>query len=146
MPTPVSAIVLTKNESDNLPECLATLTWADEVLVVDSLSTDDTVAKAQAAGARVIEHPFANFAAQHNFAQAQAQHDWVLFVDADERVSAELAREITALAQADRLADHAAYHIERLHLRSGRWFNTDPATRRFTPRLAAFIRRHEAIR
>ena len=145
MPIPISAVVMTKNEEDNLPDCLASLAWADEVLVVDSLSADATVAIAQDAGARVVLHPFANYAAQRNFAQTQARHDWILFIDADERVSAELRDEIMALARSDRLAECNAYHIQRVHLFSGRWF-PDLTTRRMTPRLAASIRRLEVPR
>ena len=146
MPTSVSAIVLTKNEEENLPGCLATLRWADEVLVVDSFSDDRTVEIARQAGVRVIQHPFSNFAAQHNYAQTQAAHDWVLFIDADECVSDELRDEIQSLAQADQLSAYTAYHIQRIHLRSGVWVYTDPAQRKVTPRLRAYIRRTEAPR
>lgn len=138
MPTPVTVIILTKDEARNLPRCLASVQWADEVLVVDSFSADQTVDLARQSGARVIQHPFHNYAAQHNFAQAQARHDWVLFIDADECVSPELAAEIQRLAQTDRLADYRAYHIERLHLTSGRWLYSNPDRRRLTPR----YRRH----
>lgn len=89
-PILISAIVLTKNEEELLPGCLESLAWADEILVVDSFSTDRTVEVARNAGARVIQHPFTNFAAQRNYGQSQAWYDWVLFVDADERVSLEL--------------------------------------------------------
>jgi len=145
MPTSVSAIVLTKNEEENLPGCLATLRWADEVLVVDSFSDDRTVEIARQAGVRVLQHPFSNFAAQHNYAQAQAVHDWVLFIDADERVSDELREDILSLAHADQLSACTAYHIQRVHLISGRWFD-DPATRKLTPRLRARIRVREQPR
>jgi glycosyltransferase involved in cell wall biosynthesis len=116
---------LTKNEQENLPECLACLTWADETLVVDSFSTDATMEIATRLATRAIQHPFSNFAAQHNYAQGQARHDWVLFVDADERVTPELRDEIISLAQADRLAPCTAYHIRREHLFSGHWFRYD---------------------
>jgi len=142
---PISAIVLTKNEEKNLPGCLASLTWADEIVVVDSLSNDGTVSIASHAGVRVVEHPFTNFAAQHNFAQNQARHDWVLFVDADERVSDELREEICWLSQSETLAEVNAYHIQRVHLFSGTWF-PDPTRRRVTPRLRAQIRRLEVPR
>jgi len=141
----ISAVVMTKNEAYNLPDCLAALAWADERLVVDSLSTDATVALAQQAGARVVAHPFENYAAQRNFAQAQAAHDWVLFIDADERVTSALAAEIQALAASGRMAAANAYHIQRVHLISGRWFSTPP-DRPATPKLRAAIRRHEVPR
>lgn len=145
MSIPISAIVLTKNEEKNLPGCLSSLTWADEVLVVDSLSTDATVRLAQAAKARVVLHPFSNFAGQHNFAQTQAQHDWVFFVDADECVSGELSEEICRLSESGALAQVNAYHIQRVHLFSGRWF-PDPSRRRISARLHAEIRRLEVPR
>jgi len=142
----ISAIVLTRNEEQNLPECLATLEWAAEILVVDSFSTDRTVEIAQQHGVRVIQHPFQDYAAQHNFAQSQVQHDWVLFVDADERVSVELAQEIQDLASSGALAQNTAYHIERLHLISGRWLFSDPARRKLTPRYQAHLKRVEVPR
>lgn len=141
----ISAIVLTKNEEELLPGCLESLAWADEVLVVDSFSTDRTVVVARNAGARVIQYPFTNFAAQRNFAQSQARYDWVLFVDADERVSPELREEILALSETERIAECNAYHIQRVHLFSGRWI-PDPVRRRVTPRLRAWIRRVEVPR
>ncbi len=141
----ISAVVMTKNEAANLPDCLAALAWADERVVVDSLSTDATVALAEQAGARVVMHPFENYAAQRNFAQAQATHAWVLFIDADERVTPALAAEIQALAASGRLTEVNAYHIQRVHLISGRWFSTPP-DRAMTPQLRAAIRQHEVPR
>lgn len=96
-------------------------------------------------GARVIQHPFTNFAAQRNYAQSQARYDWVLFIDADERVSPELRDEILALSKIGRLAEYNAYHIQRVHLFSGRWI-PDPSRRRVTPRLRKWIRRVEVPR
>jgi glycosyltransferase involved in cell wall biosynthesis len=145
VPTPISAIVLTKNEEEDLPDCLASLHWADEILVFDSLSTDQTCAIAQQYGARVVQHPFTDFAAQHNAAHAAAHYDWTLHIDADERVSPELRDEICALARAERLADCTAYHIERSHLISGRWI-PDPARRPLTSAQRQHIRRTEPAR
>jgi len=96
----LSAIVLTKNEERNIVDCLQTLSWADEVLVLDSGSEDGTVALAQEMGARVERSPFDNFPRQRNAALELAQGEWVFFVDADERVSEELAGEVQkAIAQ-----------------------------------------------
>ncbi len=97
----LTAIVLTLNEEENISDCLAALSWADELLVVDSGSTDKTVEIAQKCGARVIRHPFTDFASQRNFALRQATGDWVLFIDADERVSAELKMEIQQAISVD---------------------------------------------
>jgi glycosyltransferase involved in cell wall biosynthesis len=90
----LSAVVLTRNEERNIKGCLASLSWADELLVVDSGSTDGTVALAEKQGARVVTSPFTDFATQRNFAMSQAMGGWVLFVDADEQITPALAEEI----------------------------------------------------
>ena len=142
---PISAVIMTKNEADNIAACCASVAWADEVLVVDSFSTDDTVTLAKEAGARIVQHPFTNYAAQRNFAQSQAAHDWVLFVDADERVSLALRDEIVRLAANGDIKRYNAYHIQRVHLFSGRWFSAPP-DRVATPEVRAAITRHEVCR
>lgn len=91
---PVTAVVLAHNEERHLPDCLASLVWADEILVLDSGSTDRTAELAAAAGVRVEMHPFENFSRQRAFALSRVLTPWVLFVDADERVPAPLAAEI----------------------------------------------------
>ena len=91
---PVSALVIAQNEETNIAECLATLRWAEEVVVVDGGSKDATVDLAREAGARVLAHPFESPARQRNWALPQLRSDWVLVVDADERVTTELAEEI----------------------------------------------------
>ena len=90
----LSAIILTLNEERALPDCLASLRWADDALVFDSGSTDRTREIAREHGARVLQRRFDNYAAQRNAALAETRADWVLFVDADERVTPELAREL----------------------------------------------------
>lgn len=91
----VSAVILTKNEEKNIEECLKTLKWADEVIVVDDNSTDKTVEIAKANGAKVFEHPLnSDFAQQRNFALSLSKGEWVFFIDADERVSPTLRAEI----------------------------------------------------
>lgn len=91
----LTAIVLTRNEEEHIPGCMATLTFVDHVLVMDSFSTDDTVALAKESGAEVVQRVFEDYASQRNAAldHMQGKTDWVLFVDADERISAELAEE-----------------------------------------------------
>ncbi|GGJ97420.1 glycosyltransferase family 2 protein [Luteimonas terricola] len=96
MPTPISATVITFNEADRIGDCLAALAFCDEVLVVDSGSTDATREIAAAAGARVLVRPFDGFRSQKQFAVEQATHDWVLSVDADECVTPQLAASIQA--------------------------------------------------
>lgn len=89
----VTAVVLTRNESPNIEGCLATLAWADDVMVLDSYSDDDTVALAHGAGARVYQRRFRDWADQRNAALDLVATEWVLFIDADERVTPELASE-----------------------------------------------------
>ena len=95
---PVSVVVLTRDEEVNIARCLASVAWADQVLVVDSGSTDVTVPIARSLGADVIEQPWLGFSGQRDFAVRlpELRHDWVYFVDADEWVSPQLAAEITA--------------------------------------------------
>lgn len=93
---PVSVVVLTRNEEANIRRCLASVAWADQVVVVDSGSVDDTVPIAHDCGADVLEQPWLGFSAQREYALRHEvlRHDWVYFVDADEWVSPELAQEI----------------------------------------------------
>ncbi|TDI13780.1 MAG: glycosyltransferase family 2 protein [Acidobacteria bacterium] len=109
--TRLTAIVLTGNCQDSLPGCLESLDFADEILVVDSGSSDRTREIALAHGARVLEHPLERFDEQRNWAQQQADTDWVLFVDSDERVPPELAEEIRTLLTSGTDAD--AYSMPR---------------------------------
>src|SRR4051812_1368114 len=94
-PSNITAVVLTLNEEENLPECLAHLKWVDRVVVVDSGSTDRTVALATEAGASVYVHPWPGFAQQRNWSldNTEVSSDWVLFVDADEHVTTSLRDE-----------------------------------------------------
>ncbi|MBI3291371.1 MAG: glycosyltransferase, partial [Elusimicrobia bacterium] len=90
----VSAVVMTKNEEHNIEECLKRLTWTDEIVVVDDCSTDRTIAGARRFTSKVIQHRGEGFGPQKQFAIDQAQGEWVLLIDADERVSPALAEEI----------------------------------------------------
>jgi len=117
----LSVLFLVKNEADRLPAALATVAWADEVVVVDTGSTDATRALAAARGARVLEVPWEGWVVSRNRALAEARNDWVLFLDADERVSPELRTEIQ-----QELADGApgidGFYIPRLVHYLGRWW------------------------
>jgi glycosyltransferase involved in cell wall biosynthesis len=93
----LSACVITLNEADRIEECLGSVSFCDETVVVDAHSTDGTRDRAAALGARVIERDWPGYRSQKQFAVDAARHDWVLCLDADERVSAELAAEIIAL-------------------------------------------------
>lgn len=125
--SPISAIVLTLNEAAHIANCLRTLQWAGEMLVVDSGSADGTIDLARRAGARVLSHTWHGWAAQRNFALAQAKRPWVLFVDADERVPLELAEEIqervAATGRAGAAGEEApvGFWIPRQNLIMGRW-------------------------
>ena len=116
---PCTAIVITLNEAAHIEACLASVAWADERLVVDSGSTDDTVAIATRCGARVITQPWPGYSAQKNFAASQAAHDWIVSVDADERVTPELAAEMKAALAAP--GDHAGFRVPRVTFHLGRW-------------------------
>ena len=122
----LSAIIITRNEAANLPDCLASIAFCDEIIVVDNASTDGTPEIAARAGARVIEKPeFAGFGAQKQAALDAATGEWVLSIDADERVPAELAREIHAAIER---GNHAGYRIKRKtfflgrYLKHGGWY------------------------
>jgi glycosyltransferase involved in cell wall biosynthesis len=118
--TPLSAVLITHNEERNLPAALESVRFCDEIVVVDSGSTDRTREIAAAAGARVLRNePWPGFVAQRNLAADAARHDWVLAVDADERVTPELRDEIEAVRAAG--FDRAGYRIPRLVHYLGRW-------------------------
>lgn len=121
LPTPtVTAVVLTLNEERNIAECLASLAWADRLVVFDSFSTDRTLDLAREAGAEVIQHPFENYAQQRNAAldQDQVAADWIFFVDADERATPELAAEVQAVTTGDR--EEVAWWVPRHNYIFGR--------------------------
>jgi glycosyltransferase involved in cell wall biosynthesis len=118
--TPLSAVLITHNEERNLAAALESVRFCDEIVVVDSGSTDRTREIAETAGARVVRsEPWPGFVAQRNLAADAARHDWILAVDADERVTAELRDEIQALRAAG--FDRAGYRIPRVALYLGRW-------------------------
>jgi len=119
---PVTATVITLNEAAHIEACLASLAWADEVIVVDSGSTDGTPDLARRAGATVIERDWPGYSAQKDFAAARATHDWIVSVDADERVTPELADEIrTAIAAP---GDRVGFRVPRVTFHLGRWIRT----------------------
>ncbi len=119
---PVTATVITLNEAAHIQACLATLAWADEVIIVDSGSTDGTPDLARAAGAKVIARDWPGYAAQKDFAASQAAHDWILSVDADERVTPELAAEIRGVLSQP--GDKVGFRVPRITFHLGRWIRT----------------------
>jgi glycosyltransferase involved in cell wall biosynthesis len=117
MSAPVTVVIPTLNEAEQIAACVATVAWAGEVLVADGGSTDGTVERARAAGATVVTGAFPTIAAQRNGAIVRARHEWVFALDADERVSGALAAEIQAVVAAPR---HEAYAVRRRNAYLGR--------------------------
>ena len=118
---PLSCVVVCHNEERNIRRCLESIKWCDEIVVVDSFSTDRTVEICREFTERVIQRPWPGYAEQKRFAVAQAHHDWVIYIDADEEVSPALKGEIEAVLQRDDLAVDG-FHIPRLVCYLGRWW------------------------
>ncbi len=107
----VSVLILTHNEEKHIKECIESCQFADEIVVIDDNSTDDTVAIATSLGAKVVNHALnGDFGAQRRFAIAQANEDWIFFVDADERCSKKLSEEIVRITES---GPKAAYAVKR---------------------------------
>jgi len=121
-PPSLSVCIITYNEEENLPRCLASVAFAEEIVVVDSQSTDRTVAIARHAGCRVISQAFLGYVAQKNLALQHATHAWVLCLDADEwlRPGAEA---VIRAALATRAPDVAGYTLKRHTYYLGDWVN-----------------------
>ena len=117
---PVSVVIVARNEAADIAACLQSVAWADERLVVDTGSEDATRELAAAAGARVVGCEWRGYGATKDWAFTQAEGDWILSLDADERVSEELAAEIQALTRAD-TAGTPAYEMPRRFHFMGRW-------------------------
>jgi glycosyltransferase involved in cell wall biosynthesis len=134
---PLSVVIITLNAGSQLAPCLESARFADEVVVVDSGSADHTVEIAQGSGARVVVHAWLGFGKQKNFAVAAATHDWVLCLDADERVSPGLAESIALTIRAP---VHNAYAMARRNRFLGRWLRHGEGYPDWNVRL--FDRRH----
>ena len=141
-PPSLTAIIITRNEVHQIADCIAALRFAPRVLVVDSGSEDGTREEAAAAGAEVATHPFIDYASQRNFGLSRAATEWALMIDADERVSPELAGEVVeAIARAGSEPGVAAFRLLRRNHFMGR-----PLTRSRsgTERLVRLMRRSRA--
>jgi len=134
---PLSVVLITRNAAAQLPECLASVAFADEVVVVDSGSSDGTEALATRYGARVVAREWLGFGRQKQFAVEQAAHDWVLCLDADERVSPELAASMVRALQAPAAP---VYRMARRNRFLGRWLRHGEGYPDWSVRL--FDRRH----
>jgi glycosyltransferase involved in cell wall biosynthesis len=115
-----SVLILTRDEAANLPACLASVAWCDDVVVLDSFSTDATPEIAAAAGARVVQRAFDDFASQRNFALTQIpfRHPWVFHLDADERFNEPLRLECEHAVMRDQ---HSAYFVPNRIIFLGKW-------------------------
>lgn len=133
----LSAILITHNAASQLPACLASLAFCDEIVVVDSGSQDGCMELARQRGARAIHAEWRGFGAQKQFAVAQAKHDWVLCIDADERVSPELRDSILRTVAAP---DRLAYRFPRRNRFLGRYLRHGEGYPDWSLRL--FDRRH----
>ncbi len=118
----LSVTVITRNEASNIADALRSVAWADERVVVDSGSTDGTPALAREHADRVVVREWPGYIAQKNYAASIAAHDWILSLDADERVTPELAAEIRAVLASD--PRPAAFRMPRVTWHLGRWIRT----------------------
>ena len=110
----ISAVVLTKNEEKNIKECLEGIKWCDEIIIIDDNSKDKTVKIAKESGAKVFNHSLNNdFSAQRNYGLSKVKGDWILFVDADERISEPLQYEIRNVILFEERRDIDGYFIKR---------------------------------
>jgi (heptosyl)LPS beta-1,4-glucosyltransferase len=117
----ITATIITLNEAENIRDAIESVKWADEIVVVDSESTDATREIAGQAGARVIVNSWPGFAKQRQFANDVASHDWIFSLDADERVSPELKSSIDALLASDESHLSQGYRVARRAFYMGRW-------------------------
>jgi glycosyltransferase involved in cell wall biosynthesis len=117
----ISVLILTRNEAQNLPACLASVAWSDDIHVLDSLSTDGTQAVAAATGARVTERAFDDWSSHQNWALKNLpfKHPWVFYLDADERVTPELRD--ASLQAAASPGDICAFRVQRRDFFMGTW-------------------------
>lgn len=117
----VSILILTKNEQQDLPGCLESVAWSDDIHVYDSLSTDNTVAIAKRFGATVTQRPFDNWASHQNWGLENVafRHPWVFYIDADERMTAELIQAVQAAVASP--GNNVAFRIQRRDFFMGTW-------------------------
>jgi len=141
----LSVTIITKDEANDIAAALQSVSWADERIVVDSGSTDDTVAIAKTLADRVVVREWAGYAAQKNHAASLASHEWILSLDADERVTPELAAEIREKLREE--PPDRGFRIRRVTWHLGRWIRTtdwypDYQLRLYDRRAAEWTGRH----
>ena len=147
---PVSVTIITRNEALHIADALASVAWADEIIVVDAESGDDTVSLARERASRVEVRAWQGYGDQKNFAAGLARHDWILSIDADERVTPELALDIQQTLGANPSA--RAFQVSRVTFHLGRWIRStdwypDYAVRLYDRRHAQWNDRpvHESV-
>lgn len=119
---PVTVTVITKNEADDIADALKSVSWADELIVIDAESTDDTVKIARQFTDRVYVRPWSGYIDQKNHAARLSTNDWIFSLDADERATPELREEIRSLLAAEPPA--GGYRVPRVSFHLGRWMRT----------------------
>lgn len=121
----ISTVIIAQNEQDRLPGAIRSAQpFSEEILVIDGGSTDDTIGVARALGARVVSNPWPGYAEQRNFGGRQAAHDWIFYIDSDERVDARLAEAIAELTRTGSPPD-TAYAIRREGVFWGRFVEAE---------------------
>jgi glycosyltransferase involved in cell wall biosynthesis len=141
----LSVTIITLNEADHIAAAIDSASWADEIIVVDSGSTDGTLDLARAKGATVTTRPWSGYVDQKNYAAGLARHEWIFSLDADERIPAPLATEIRELLA--REPSLRGYRVPRVTFHLGRWMRTtdfypDFQTRLYDRRAARWQGRH----
>jgi len=128
MDIPVSVLVLTKNEEQDLPGCLESISWCHDIHVFDSYSTDSTLQIAEAAGASITQRTFDNWAAHQNWGLEHIpfRYPWVFYIDADERMTPELVASMVRVATAE--SEFVAYRLQRRDFFMGTWLRHCQAT------------------
>lgn len=129
----LSVLILCKNEEDRIVRCIRSVSWADEVLVVDAFSEDNSVQLAEDSGATVLRHEFANFAEQYNWGIERTAHEWILIVDADEEVTDSLRESICRLLAGAPEMD--VYYVRRDAFFMGRRMRSSAWSNEYLPRL-----------
>ena len=146
----LSVTIITLNEADHIAAAIASASWADEIIVVDSGSTDGTLDLARAKGATVATRPWSGYVDQKNYAATLARYDWIFSLDADERIPAPLATEIRGLLATEPAV--RGFRVPRVTFHLGRWMRTtdfypDFQTRLYDRRAARWRGRyvHESV-
>ena len=142
---PVSVTIITLDEAEHIGPAIDSAAWADEILVVDSGSSDRTVEIARGKGARVLTRAWTGYVDQKNYAASQAAHDWIFSLDADERIPATLAAEIKSILAGE--PPYRGYRVPRVTFHLGRWIRTtdfypDYQLRLYDRRAGAWQGRH----